>query len=308
MSEVSLGFVPEMLSLSLDQILFSRKPPSGLTSTFKFRQIRSSIEEVGLIEPLTVIPTQEKSSQHLLLDGHIRVIALRELGYTEVPCLVAKDDEAYTFNSRLNRLSTVQEHLMIRRAIDQGVAQESLAKALNVNMSTMKKKITLLDGICPEAAELLKDRQFTPDLSRILRKMKPTRQIACVELMRDANRMTVTYAEGLLATTPIELTVDGQKPKKMQGLTQEQMLRMESEMTNVQKQYKMIEHTFGQDTVQLVVARGYLVKILENKSVTKYLRQNKPEILEQFLSIIRTSSLEESSPPAELPLDVLEGA
>ena len=54
MSEVFLGFVPETLSIPLDQILLSRKAPVGMIGTRKFKQIRASIEEVGLIEPLTV--------------------------------------------------------------------------------------------------------------------------------------------------------------------------------------------------------------------------------------------------------------
>ena len=42
------------------------------------------------------------TDQLILLDGHIRLIALQELGYIEVPCLVATDDESYTYNSRIN--------------------------------------------------------------------------------------------------------------------------------------------------------------------------------------------------------------
>lgn len=105
------------------------------------------------------------------------MIALAELGYEEAPCLVATDDEAYTYNSRINRLSTIQEHFMIRRAIERGVSMESLAKALSVDVSHIIKKATLLDGICPEAADLLKDRQFSAEISRVIRKMKPTRQV-----------------------------------------------------------------------------------------------------------------------------------
>lgn len=69
------------------------------------------------------------TGQYLLLDGHVRLVALTELGFTEAPCLVATDDEAYTYNSRINRLSTIQEHFMIRRAIERGVSTERLAKA-----------------------------------------------------------------------------------------------------------------------------------------------------------------------------------
>jgi len=98
---------------------------------------------------------------------------------------------SYTYNNRINRLSTIQEHFMLRRAIERGVSPERIAKALSVDVSSIIKKMTLLDGICAEATELLKDRQFSPEISRVIRKMKPTRQMECVELMVSANNLTV---------------------------------------------------------------------------------------------------------------------
>lgn len=298
MSDVSIGFVPETISLPFDQLLPSRKMPVGILNSRKFNQIRASIEEVGLIEPLSVSATSKKSENYLLLDGHVRMLVLKDLGYAEAPCLVAKDDESYTYNTRINRLSTIQEHYMIRRAIERGVSKERLARALSVDLSHMEKKLTLLDGICPEAAELLKDRQFSADISRVIRKMKPTRQIECVELMVSADNVTVSYAEALLVATPIELLVDGKKPQKLQGVTQDQMAKMEREMANLQGQYKTIEQTFGQDVLNLVLARGYLVKLLENKTIAKHLKQRYPEVLEQFQTIIETTTLDGATQPS----------
>lgn len=293
MSNIALGFIPDTLSVPLDRILPSRRTPAELITSVKFKQIRSSIEDVGLIEPLSVTTANQTTGQHLLLDGHVRLVALKELGYEEAPCLVATDDEAYTYNSRINRLSTIQEHFMIRRAIDRGLSMDRLAKALNVDVSHIVKKMTLLDGICPEAADLLKDRQFSVEISRVIRKMKPTRQVECVELMVSANNITVAYAEALLVATPAEMLVDGRKPKKLTGVTQEQMSRMEREMANLQGQYKLVEQTYAEDVLNLVLARGYLAKLLENKSVARYIRQRRPEVLEQFEVIVETTSLDQ---------------
>ena len=293
MSGISLGFALEPLSVRLSQILPSRKLPPGLSTSRKFRQIRSSIQEIGLIEPLSVTPAIQESGQHMLLDGHMRFLALGEIGYAEVPCLVATDDESYTYNNRINRLSTIQEHFMIRRAIERGVSPERLAKALSVEVSNIIKKMTLLDGIFPEASELLNDRQFSPEISRVLRKMKPSRQMECVELMVSANNLTVPYAEAMLLATPVELLVDGKKPPKLTGVTQEQMVRMAREMANLQGQYKMVEQTYGQDVLNLVLARGYLAKLLENKQVVRYLKQRQPEVVAEFETIVQTVSLEQ---------------
>ena len=293
MTGIVLGFIPDSLSVSLDCLLPSRKTPAELIASVKFKQIRSSIEDVGLIEPLSVTSANPTTGQHLLLDGHVRLVALRELGYEEAPCLVATDDEAYTYNSRINRLSTIQEHFMIRRAVERGLSVDRLAKALNVDVSHIVKKMTLLDGICPEASDLLKDRQFSVEISRVIRKMKPTRQVECVELMVSANNITVAYAEALLVATPTEMLVDGRKPKKLTGVTQEQMSRMEREMANLQGQYKLVEETYAEDVLNLVLARGYLAKLLENQSVVRYIKQRRSEVLEQFEVIVQTTSLDQ---------------
>jgi len=293
MTKVSLGFDLEPLTVQISKVLPSRKAPVGVATSRKFMQIRSSIQEIGLIEPLSVGPADRKTGQHILLDGHIRLMALQELNYGEVSCLVATDDESYTYNSRVNRLSTIQEHYMIRRAIQRGVAPERLAKALSVDARTINRKMTLLDGICPEAAELLKDRQFATDISRVLRKMKPTRQVECVELMVSANTVTVAYAEAMLVATPAEMLVEGKKPAKLSGLTQEQMAKMEREMSNLQGQYKMVEQTYGQDVLNLVLARGYLAKLLENKQIVRFLKQRQPEVLAEFETIVQTVSIDQ---------------
>lgn len=181
---------------------------------------------------------------------------------------------------------------MIRRALERGVSSERLAKALNIDVSHIRKKMNLLDGICPEATGLLEDRQFSAELSRMIRKMKPTRQVECVELMISANNMTVSYAEALLAATPADLLVDGKKPQKLSGVSKEQMAKMEREMSNLQGQYKLVEQSYGQDVLTLVLVRGYLVKLLGNAEVAKFLQVKAPEILEQFETIAETTSLE----------------
>jgi hypothetical protein len=261
--------------------------------TRKFKQILASIIEVGLVEPLSVTAAEHGTGHHVLLDGHLRLMALQDLGISDAACLVATDDESYTYNNRINRLSTIQEHYMIRRVIERGVSPVRLAKALSVDVSQILKKMNLLDGICQEAVELLDDRQFSPELARALRKMKPTRQIECVELMIAANNVTVPYAEALLVATPASQLVDGKKPPKLTGVTPEQMAKMEREMTNLQGQYKLVEQTYGQDVLNLVLAKGYLGKLLENRAVDDYLRQHQPDLLSEFEAIVETASIEQ---------------
>ncbi len=217
---------------------------------------------------------------------------MKELGFVDALCLVATDDETYTYNNRVNRLSSVQEHLMLKRAVQRGVSPARLAQALFVDLSHIQKKLNLLDGICMEAAQLLKDQQFSPNIGAVIRKMKPTRQIECVELMVAAHKLSVSYANALLMATPAAMLVNEQKPKRLAGLTAEQMAKMEKEMGNVHGQFKSIEHSYGQDVLNLVLAKGYLTKLLENEAVFKFLSARQPEVLREFSNLVEVESLD----------------
>jgi ParB-like chromosome segregation protein Spo0J len=291
MSQIALGFIPEPLLVPFDKLLPSRKLPENINGTKKYRQIVESLRSIGLIEPLTISPSTE-GGLHILLDGHTRLMAMKELGLEEAQCLIATDDETYTYNNRINRLSTVQEHMMIKRAINRGVSPEKLAKSLNVDLSHIMRKVKLLDGICEEAAELLRDQVFSAKLSEVLRKMKPTRQVECVELMISANNITIPYAEALLAASPANLLVSEVKPKKVKGVSAEQMLKMEREMGNLQEQYKLVEESYGQDVLNLVLAKGYLAKLLENDEVSRYIQNSQPDVFSEFVTIVETVSLD----------------
>jgi len=291
MSAPALGFVPEPLLLALSVVLPSRKSPDGLQTSRKFKQILASIEAVGLIEPLSV-GKPNRAGQHILLDGHTRLVALKQLGFDTAPCLVATDDESYTYNNRINRLSSIQEHVMIRRAVTRGVTPDKLAKALDVDISHVMKKLSLLDGICPEAAELLRDQNFSPNLGAVLRKLKPTRQVECVELMVSANNITVAYAQALVAATPSNMLVGEVKPKKLGGVSADQMAKMEREMGNLQEQFKLAEQSYGQDVLNLVLAKGYLAKLMANEAILRHLTKRHPDVLNEFDSIVRMVTLD----------------
>ncbi len=63
--------------MPLDHLLPSKTVPKGVMSTSKYKQIVSSINEVGLIEPLSILQPDAKKSECLLLDGRLRVQTLK---------------------------------------------------------------------------------------------------------------------------------------------------------------------------------------------------------------------------------------
>ncbi|WP_337729564.1 plasmid partitioning protein RepB C-terminal domain-containing protein [Sinorhizobium meliloti] len=87
-----------------------------------------------------------------LLDGHLRLEALKELGFAKVECLVATDDDTYTYNKRVNRLAPIQKHRMIARAIERGVSSADIADALGLQVESVIRRAD-----SDEAAPLFRD-------------------------------------------------------------------------------------------------------------------------------------------------------
>jgi hypothetical protein len=184
---------------------------------------------------------------------------------------------------------------MIVRAIERGVSEDKLANALNLDVKAIKRRRTLLVGICPEVIELLKDKSVNPNTFEVLRKMKPMRQLDAAELMSTAGNFTASYAKALLAATRQSDLVKADKPKQIAGMTAEQMARMEREMEKLQKDLKTVESRYGEDVLQLVIASGYLSKLVRNSGVKRYLTQHHGEILTEFNAIIAAASLDQTS-------------
>ena len=296
MTKLAEAFDREILHLTLDRLLPSRILGKDLPRSRKFEQIRVSMQEIGLIEPLSVTQPDARSGLCTVLDGHLRLAAARELGWQTVASLCSRDDEGYTYNNRVNRLATVQEHFMILRALERGVAEERLARALDLDIDTIRRKRDLLAGICPEAVELLKEAHFHQEVTRHLRKMKPARQVECVELMLSVNNFSATYAEALLAATPVGQLVDPGQPKNVRGLSMDQIARMEQEMSLVQSRFKAVEQSYNRNVMQLVLARGYVAKLLGNDAVARWLGRHQPEVRDEFYAIVSAATLDEEPP------------
>jgi len=250
----------------------------------RFKAIVDSLPELGLIEPLMVYP-QKGGESWLVLDGHLRLLAVKHLGWKTVEIIVASEDDRYTYNARVNRLPPIQAHKMIVKAVKNGVKPERIAKALSMPMETVSTLLNLLDGINPEAVELLKDKHITAEAIRRLRKVKGLRQIEIAELMVSANNFTKTYAEALVLMTPKDQMLLPQEPKKKAGMTAEELSRMEREMEALEKDFKSIEANYSENMMNLTLARGYIKRLLENNRVLRHLREHHGELLAEFQDI-----------------------
>ena len=281
---VPLAFEEATLRIPVRDILPLREISATVRKSVKYGQIAASIEEVGIIEPPVVVRDRNDRDRYHLLDGHLRIDILRERGDEEVICLVATEDEAFTYNRRVSRLAIIQEHKMILKAVSKGVPEERLARALNVNVDNIRKKRTLLTGICPEAADLLRDKHVPLNAFTELRRLKPMRQIVAAEMMVAMNRYSTSYAKSIVAGTPDDQLVE-ERSRVVRGLTDAQRALMERESANLDREFKLIEQSYGADHLDLVLATGYVTRLLGNARVVRHLAQHYPDILGEFQKI-----------------------
>ena len=289
-TQLQEAFERELVKLPLEKLRPVRALPDGVKDTIKYKRIAKSIAEVGTIEPLVVAKTPADTERYDLLDGHLRLAALVDQHAELVCCLIAKDDESYTYNRRVCALTTIQEHFMILRAIERGVPEDRIATAVNVDLRSVRRRRSMLDGISSDVTKLLTDKMVSPLLFDVLRQMKSHRQLEAVQLMSIAQNFTATYARALLiATKPADRLASARPAIK--GLSAEQMARMEAEMSSLQQQLGNLEWSLGDTVLQLVVATGYVRRLVGNSNVRTYLEREHPELLSGICDILQSTSL-----------------
>ncbi|SER82002.1 plasmid partitioning protein RepB C-terminal domain-containing protein [Sphingobium sp. YR768] len=280
---VQIAFERESRIIPVSKIKLLRPVTQAMRTGTKYGQIAASVKEVGIIEPLVVVPDPSVKNAYYLLDGHMRLDILVGEGTNRIDCLVATEDEAFTYNKRISRMSIIQEHKMILKAIEKGTPEERIARALNVNVSTIRSKRKLLAGICSEVEEMFKDRQVPINVFTELRKMKSVRQVEAAASMIKMNRITNDQARFLVAATPASQLVEGKaKPKE---LTAEQIVEMERETANLDREVRAIEDSYGADNLALAVITGFVSKLLDNAAVLRHLAKVHPDILGEFQKI-----------------------
>ena len=62
-------------------------------------------------------------------------------------------------------------------------------------------------------------------------------------------------------------------------------------MANLEREYQLVEESYGTGVLNLTLAKGYLTRLLGNAKVINYLLRQQPEIFSQFQRISEMESL-----------------
>jgi hypothetical protein len=283
-------FKRQIIVIDLDRLLPTREIKPSDECFGKYKAVVASIKAMGVVEPIAVHPCRGKSGYFVILDGHLRHKALTELGTKAAECLVSTEEDPFTYNDKISRLSCIQEHRMIMKALGQGITPQELSETLAVNLDTIRASANLLNGIHPEAVEKLKDKPVCVGAMQLFKKVKPLRQIEFAELMVTMGDYSASYARALLVGTKPEMMVENNKPK-VTKLKPEELDQMEREMENLERDSRVYQDRYGEDALSLNVVQRYVQRLLGNAAVKKFLTKRYPEILEELTVVAGMETL-----------------
>lgn len=115
------------------------------------KQLASSIETNGLMQPLIVRQDPANAESYLLIGGHRRLAALESLGHANVPVTVIEPGSesvelvaSVVENTMRVDLNIIEEAMAYRRLLDQGYNNRQVANELAVSEKLVRDRVALL--------------------------------------------------------------------------------------------------------------------------------------------------------------------
>lgn len=284
-------FSENTLSLNISELLPTKKLLINYESSEKFLQIKCTLKSIGLIEPILVY-IDSVTNEIKILDGHMRIEALKDLGETKVECLVSTIYDTYTPNKKVNQVTIIQIQKMLKEAIKAGVPIELLSASLNISVDSLKGRISVLDGISPQVVEILNDKVVPKATFLALKKMVPLRQLECANLMIRFDNFSKNFSHSLLQSSPKETLIESKITKGNHKTAQRKMIdRLEKEMAHVHVDADKLKENYGSTSLKLTIVISHIKSLLENQALFRWLHKHKPELLNELIKISEIRSL-----------------
>jgi len=140
------------------------------------RELRRSIEQFGVLTPITVRRTSDASGEYLLIKGQGRTLACEMLGIQTIPAIVvgedfAEDEKVQQFlveNVARLRMRPVDRALLISRARQQGEETADVARRFGVSPVTVRRLQGQLNGASKREVAALKSGNMNLALHAVI--------------------------------------------------------------------------------------------------------------------------------------------
>ena len=247
-----------------------------------YRRIVSSINAIGLIEPLCVY---KENGHYLILDGFLRYKACEELGFATVPCLLYQNKEAYTFNKMINSLSPVQQSRMIRESL-KTLDRSKVANVFGIKSVQHRLGTQMLKQLDPKVLAAVDGGTLSRRCAMELVHVKWERQQEILREMEKTEDYSISFARAMVIKTANNMRNRSLKKKRPWGGDTAKKQELVAKLEAVTKRHDFYINLYRQYSADLLKLHVYVRKIITNEKIREYLSTKYIEILKGFEKIV----------------------
>lgn len=264
--------------------------------TQAYEKLQESVRRSGLIKPLVVIPPASSTEDEvprtlLVVDGQLRLSALRANSIRAASCVTPVRDRTFARSERFNMPSLVQEHQIVDRALQAGWSSVQLAKLLGVAPAAVDLRRKMLRGICADAIAMLSETSAPEGAFAHLRRMVPERQIKAAKTMVIMGEYSARLSLALLRATPRSQLIRKLRTPNWTDDERAGALEAQERLSSTAELTSQLQSAHAQSTAEFVILRGYVRRLLANAKLVGWLARERSEDLRQLQSIADTESL-----------------
>jgi ParB family chromosome partitioning protein len=235
--------MPRIIEIELTKLRPNPDQPRKVFDQDKIQELANSIDQHGLIQPISVVSDPENHDGFMIVAGERRYRAHQHLAKTTIAAIITKgnpDEIALIENIQREDLSPIdQAEGLANMMTKHGYKQEELARVVGKSRPTITELLSLNslpDDIKQECRAFDAPKSV---LVQIVRVGKPEEQLRFWSEYKKGEVKTVREAKKRKAGEPIMTTKQPPKPKKLfhtnhkasvivqsetSGLTQEQII------------------------------------------------------------------------------------
>jgi len=215
--KIESNVINKVVELEVAQIVPNPAQPRVIFDDYELSQLAISIQQNGILQPLTVRRVGDSANpQFELIAGERRLRASKLAGFTKVPCIIMNTSceksavLAIMENIQRSDLNYIEEAFAIKRLIDfLGITQEEAAMKLGIAQSTVANKLRLLKLSDEEKAMALRYR-LNERQARGLLKLPSELRMSAIEKI-SAGQLNTAEADRLIEEM---LNPKADKPKR----------------------------------------------------------------------------------------------
>ena len=247
-----------------------------------YRKIVSTIQTVGLIEPLCVF---KENGSYIILDGYLRYKAFQQLGIEMVPCQIKQSKEAYTYNRMVNNLSAVQQSRMLRQSLET-IDKKKIEEAFGIKSIDYRLASTILKQLHPDVIKVVDKDTMTRRCATELTNVNQDRQLQILKEMNRTKDYSISFARALVVKTPPEMRSRSKKQKKPWTTNLEKKKQLVEKLEEIEKRYDFYSNLYRQYSADLLKLTVYTRKLITNDRIREHIENNFPEILKLFERVV----------------------